>query len=225
MQLLTTGAAQNEAMLKGFNTISDIQLYWKICEDTYLRSSQRGEYKALIGPLTKLYSFIIEYQARVICHLSSAQLSRAWQKVAGWNDWNGKAGDIDDSSKRCSNNIPALQQTAVQKQRDRLLSVTQQYLQVAETQRDLASEHLQVTKQVLQFLEHMKGHQPFSVTKNNTLHMAPPRNKDMVNREDIFSQLTKKLPASAKHQSAALCGLGGSGYVSSRCHAIYIYIN
>ncbi|KAF7181194.1 hypothetical protein CNMCM7691_000323 [Aspergillus felis] len=40
--------------------------------------------------LAKLYSYIIDYQARVICHLSSAQLDRAWQNVT---DENGK--DID----------------------------------------------------------------------------------------------------------------------------------
>ena len=39
-----------------------------------------------------------------------------------------------------------------------------------------------------------------------------PRNEDVVIREDLFSQLEQKLPLSSEHQSAALWGLGGSGY-------------
>jgi ankyrin repeat domain-containing protein 50 len=95
-------------MLKGFNSISDIQVYWKLYEKAYLQSSHRGIYQDLIEPLSKLYSYVIEYQARAICHLSSAQLSRAWKNVTGWDDWDGKTTDIDDLSKRCSDCIPPL---------------------------------------------------------------------------------------------------------------------
>ncbi|KAJ5740823.1 hypothetical protein N7493_000695 [Penicillium malachiteum] len=87
LPLLTSGTAKNEAMLKGFNSIGDVQVYWEICERTYLQPSHRNEYQDLMKPLVKLYSHILEYQARVICHLSSVQLSRAWQNVAGWSDW------------------------------------------------------------------------------------------------------------------------------------------
>ena len=97
-------------MLKGFNSIGDLQMYWRICEETYFRSDHRKHYQDLIIPLAELYSHIIEYQARVICHLSRAQLSRAWQNVAGWNDWDGKAKDIDDQSKRCKGCISDLQE-------------------------------------------------------------------------------------------------------------------
>lgn len=65
-------------MLGGFNSIGNVQVYWEICEKTYLRSSNRQRYQDLIEPLAKLYSHAIEYQARVICHLSAAQHSRAW---------------------------------------------------------------------------------------------------------------------------------------------------
>ncbi|KAK3334654.1 hypothetical protein B0H65DRAFT_561698 [Neurospora tetraspora] len=79
----------------GFNLIGDLQIYWRICEETYLQSEHRQHYERLVEPLAKVYSYIIEYQARVICHLSIAQLSRAWQNVAGWNDWDNKAAEID----------------------------------------------------------------------------------------------------------------------------------
>ncbi|KAJ5691375.1 hypothetical protein N7488_012110 [Penicillium malachiteum] len=105
LPLLTSSTTKNEAMLKGFNSIGDIQVYWEICERTYLRPSHRHGYQELIEPLVKLYSHIEEYQARAICHLSSAQLSRAWQNVAGWSDWDGKVTLIDDLSKQCNSRI------------------------------------------------------------------------------------------------------------------------
>ncbi|KAI8630712.1 hypothetical protein F5Y19DRAFT_32450 [Xylariaceae sp. FL1651] len=101
LPLLTRGTTQNEAMLKGFNWISDLQIYWEICEQTYLKSENRKYYQHLAMPLAKLYSYVIEYQARVICHLSSAQLSRAWQNVAGSNDWIGMLDKIENQDKDC----------------------------------------------------------------------------------------------------------------------------
>ncbi|SPO07333.1 uncharacterized protein DNG_10027 [Cephalotrichum gorgonifer] len=92
------------AMLQGFNSIGDLQMYWQVCEEAYLKSDHRQHYQRLIDPLTKLYSYVIEYQARVICHLSRAQLSRAWQIVAGWNDWD-KAAEIKKLSDSCNSYI------------------------------------------------------------------------------------------------------------------------
>ena len=81
-------------MLNGFNSLCDVQMYWKIVEQNYLQSSRLQEYQDLIPLVAKLYSHIVEYQARVICRLSRAQLSRAWENVAGWNDWDGKIAEI-----------------------------------------------------------------------------------------------------------------------------------
>ena len=93
-------------MLKGFNSIGDVQLYWKICEDTYFRSSENKLiYQDLIEPLAAVYSQIIEYQARVICHLSKAQLSRAWQNLGQSDDWDGEVKGIEASSQKCSSLI------------------------------------------------------------------------------------------------------------------------
>ncbi|KAJ5433545.1 uncharacterized protein N7458_012701 [Penicillium daleae] len=126
LPLLTSGTTKNEAMLKDFNSIDDVQVYWRICEKTYLRSSHRHRYQDLIEPLAKLYSHIVEYQARVICHLSSAQLSRAWQNVAGWNDWDGKAAEIDYLSKKCGDCITPLEAEEIRKNRDSQLKEMQE---------------------------------------------------------------------------------------------------
>ena len=121
-----TGTESTEAILKGFNLISDIQVYWNICEEQYLRSEHREKYKVLIGPLANLYSHIIEFQARVICHLSRQQLSRAWQNVAGWNDWNGKSKEIGSLSQHCCRCIEPLDAKCFQDDRDSQLQKMQE---------------------------------------------------------------------------------------------------
>ncbi|KAB5518246.1 hypothetical protein GE09DRAFT_1294182 [Coniochaeta sp. 2T2.1] len=104
LPLVTSGTTQQEAMLRGFNAVGDVKIYWRICEETYLQSKYREHYERLIGPLAKLYSYVIEYQARVICHLSRSQLSRAWHNVARWNDWD-KANEVEKLSRQCSDCI------------------------------------------------------------------------------------------------------------------------
>ncbi|KAL7903031.1 hypothetical protein HDV64DRAFT_284841 [Trichoderma sp. TUCIM 5745] len=121
LPLLTSGNKQNEAMLKGFNSISDLQVYWRISEKTYLESSHGQSYQDLVEPLTKLYIHMIEYQARVICHLSSAQLSRAWQDITGENNWDRLANEVDELSKICSGYIPSLREQELRQHRDRQL--------------------------------------------------------------------------------------------------------
>lgn len=87
-------------MLKGFNLVCDVQHYWGIVEKKCLVPSRQRQYQDLIEPITKLYSDIIEYQARVICHLSRHQLARAWEKMAGWYDWDGKSAEIHRKSEQ-----------------------------------------------------------------------------------------------------------------------------
>ena len=107
---------QMDDMLEGFNSICDVQLYWRICESTYLKSANKKCYDELVEPLAKLYSQIIEYQARAICHLSKAQLSRAWEKVANSNDWNGMKNNIEMVSNKHKDIVPVLQQNEIRKQ-------------------------------------------------------------------------------------------------------------
>ena len=88
-------------MLKGLNSISHIQLYWKLYEDDYPRSENQQDYQRLNNPLVELYSHIVEYQASTVCHLSKAQISRAWETVAGSNDWDGRARKIEELNHNC----------------------------------------------------------------------------------------------------------------------------
>lgn len=97
-------------MVKGLASISDIQLYWKSCEDTFLASPSAAHYQNLILPLSNVYSLILEYQIRAVHHLSKTQFSRAWQKVGGWSDWSQKTTDIEKATEAGKAYIPPLQQ-------------------------------------------------------------------------------------------------------------------
>ena len=108
-------------MLQGFDSIDNVQIYWNICEKRYLQSEHEEEYRDLIKPLATLYSYIIEYQARAICHLSEAQISRAWKNMAGENDWDGMKSKIELSSENCSSYLPRLELGEIRSHRDRQL--------------------------------------------------------------------------------------------------------
>ena len=122
-------------MVKGFATVLDNQSFWKFCEDTYLRSSASQRYEELVEPLSKVYSFFLEYQIRAICHLSRKQLSRAWQNVGGWSDWGEKEKEIIKISDNCLNRyIPVLQQKEIRsngaaqnKTLDEMLNTVREY--------------------------------------------------------------------------------------------------
>lgn len=135
-------------MLKGFNSIGDVQVYWHISEETYLQSLHKQDYQDLVEPLAKLYSYVIEYQARVICHLSRAQLSRAWQDVTGWNDWVGLAGEVTDLSKGCSDCIPPLREQELRRNRDSQLQEMQESRTILDKIRHILKEGRKQTQRI-----------------------------------------------------------------------------
>ncbi|UKZ46399.1 hypothetical protein TrVGV298_000600 [Trichoderma virens] len=101
LPLVTSGTTQNEAMLKGFNSIGDLQMYWRICENTGSPSIYDSSPQPFIESLGKLYSFFIEYQARVICHLAKSQLSRAWSDITSPGEWDEKIQEIHQLNNKC----------------------------------------------------------------------------------------------------------------------------
>ncbi|KAJ5663393.1 hypothetical protein N7507_004124 [Penicillium longicatenatum] len=101
--LIQSGFTQNAEMLEGFNDIGERQMYWKLCEDTYLEPECRQYFDSLIEPLADLYSYIIEYQARIIYHLSSSQRSRTWQDLKRSHAWADMSRNIDELDSECRN--------------------------------------------------------------------------------------------------------------------------
>ncbi|KAI3293870.1 hypothetical protein DTO002I6_4816 [Penicillium roqueforti] len=121
LPLLTSSTTSNLAMLEGFDSIDHVQIYWDICEKTYLQSKDGEEYQALIQPLAKVYSFILEYQARAICHFSKAQVSRAWENMTGESNWGKIRLTIEQLSDNCRSYVSPLKLGEVRRHRDRQL--------------------------------------------------------------------------------------------------------
>ncbi|KAJ2989807.1 hypothetical protein NUW58_g3282 [Xylaria curta] len=115
LPLLTNGTAQHEALLSGFDSISRVQVYWKVYQDASPEEVCLNSNVVVWAGFVELYSHIFEYQARAICHLSGTQLSRGWQKVAGWNDWEGKSSHVDELSEHCKECINVTQAKATHK--------------------------------------------------------------------------------------------------------------
>ncbi|KAJ6154822.1 hypothetical protein N7485_013191 [Penicillium canescens] len=144
--LLTSGSTENEAMLKGFNSLSNVQLYWQICEKNYLKKKglekQNFEkkdlnYEQLLECLVKLYTLIIEYQALVICHLSKKQRSRAWDDMTKSIDWVAKITEISKLSDDYSKLIDRYEATEISDIRDSELEQLNYSRRILEDLRDL----------------------------------------------------------------------------------------
>ncbi|KAL7961974.1 hypothetical protein V8C34DRAFT_301690 [Trichoderma compactum] len=120
LPLLISGTKYNDSMLKGFSSINDMQFYWKSCEETYFKPSNMNMklYQDLKSPLVKLYSSIIKYQARVICHLSKAQLSRAWQSMAGSDVWSDAITTIKELHDKCLHLVDRAHKDIIQNKMD-----------------------------------------------------------------------------------------------------------
>lgn len=101
LPLLASASKQEKDMIEGFGIISDLQMYWKECEDLCLVPGQAESYSALVEPLSILYSHILEFQALAICHLSEHQFHRGWEKVTGAQDWAAKSKSIATRSEAC----------------------------------------------------------------------------------------------------------------------------
>lgn len=108
-------------MITGFASISDVQLYWASCEETFL--SFPNHYNDLEKPLSQLYALVIEYQASAICHLSQKQLSRAWEKATGAMDWKAKEAKIKATSEQCKSFIGLGQQKEIRDHNAKQLSL------------------------------------------------------------------------------------------------------
>ncbi|CEJ93244.1 hypothetical protein VHEMI08849 [[Torrubiella] hemipterigena] len=120
LPLIASSFKKHIAMMKGFITITDLQFYWKNCEDAYLNSPPH--YKKLIEPLSSLNSFMLEYQMWAICHLSKKQLTRGWEKISsqdsGQDSWKIKETELVEMSNRCKEHSIPLQRGEIQEQFD-----------------------------------------------------------------------------------------------------------
>ncbi|KAJ5756953.1 uncharacterized protein N7511_007135 [Penicillium nucicola] len=159
LPLLTSGSTETEAMLKGFNSLNNVQLYWQISEDNYLKKKDLEHdkleqkdvnYERLLEGLVKLYMLILEYQALVICHLSKRQWSRALNDMFKSTDWAAKIKDISEMSDTYSKLVDLHEAERISQIRDSELEELNHSRRILEDLRDLfesASKQTQVNKQ------------------------------------------------------------------------------
>ncbi|KAH3399146.1 hypothetical protein KXV40_005491 [Aspergillus fumigatus] len=120
LALLSSATTQNDAMLKGFNAI--------------------GEYRPLVEPLAKLYSYIVEYQARTICHLSSSQCSRAWKSITDSNSWSGTFEQINKQDKVCRDIIGPIEEKRTREITEKQLQQMQESQAILDDIREILKE-------------------------------------------------------------------------------------
>ncbi|KAJ5365438.1 hypothetical protein N7517_008324 [Penicillium concentricum] len=125
LPLIMSSATEKGNMANGLEGIGELQMFWQIFETEYLESDRRQHYENLIQPLAKLYSYVIEYQARVIFHLTSPQHSRVWQDVQGSNAWTGMVEKIDKSDESCRNLLQITTKSKIQENSDQQLQEIQ----------------------------------------------------------------------------------------------------
>ncbi|EHK18076.1 uncharacterized protein TRIVIDRAFT_159832, partial [Trichoderma virens Gv29-8] len=113
LSLLSDISVYNKEMLKGFNKLIDMQVFWKACEETHLTSSNSKPLYHLREPMAELYSFIIEYQARAICHVAKPPISRTFECVIGSDDWTEMMRPIQNLEQNCLHHITEWQKADI----------------------------------------------------------------------------------------------------------------
>ncbi|RSL79515.1 hypothetical protein CEP51_007287 [Fusarium floridanum] len=94
---------KHEKMIEGLTVINDIQLYWKLGQETYFQASKDSTNQQLVDALVEVYSNIFKYQISAILHLAKSQFKRALAALS--LDWTGQAEAIRNLSTRCNSKM------------------------------------------------------------------------------------------------------------------------
>ena len=94
--------------MDGLQTISELMRRCQVREELFPkeRMCPQGEtnqaYVELRSASVKLYSYIFEYEARSVCHLSLRSAQRALSGVFETNDWNRILENMDNADRNCA---------------------------------------------------------------------------------------------------------------------------
>ncbi|KAF6790005.1 hypothetical protein CSOJ01_14660, partial [Colletotrichum sojae] len=139
LPLMTVSTDLNDAMLEGLESINRIQVFWKMYEDSTSANTQ-PEANALLDLVVMLYSQIVEYHARVVCHLSNAQMRRAWDDVGGGNAWKSEAEKVEKIHQSCRECLDQAQGEEAQKSADGQLHEIQQSREILQNIYEILNE-------------------------------------------------------------------------------------
>ena len=89
-------------MVEDLNCVSDYLRLYRTKEQLYLCDGAKSIDTNLLHAVERFYSYIFEYQARLICHLSKGSLKRGLRGTLKLDDWKGMLKLIKDSDGACS---------------------------------------------------------------------------------------------------------------------------
>ncbi|KAF2107825.1 hypothetical protein BDV96DRAFT_505443, partial [Lophiotrema nucula] len=112
ISLIQDFMSQSENLLNGLDVIAKIQIYWRVCEQAFLKSDM-GEniYRELKLQLIDIYALILEYQFRAINHLSKRAVTRGKSGIFGCHEWEARKQSITALDTEAKNLVPVTQRT------------------------------------------------------------------------------------------------------------------
>ena len=102
-------------MIDGLRCVSEYLNLYRTMELSYLCNGADPTDPNFLNAVERLYSYIFEYQARLICHLSKRSLRRGLRGTLKLDDWEGILKIIEDSNNICSRYLTLFDQRNAQK--------------------------------------------------------------------------------------------------------------
>ncbi|KAL7942549.1 hypothetical protein V8C42DRAFT_359993 [Trichoderma barbatum] len=143
LTILSEHSINDEAMLKGLNTVSQIQIFWKNYLENFVEVSDSRLSRTLRGALAKLYSSIIEYEVHCICHISTPRLFQTTQSI----NWDEMINSIQDFEESCLSLIDEVHKAEVRQNVKLQLEEIRKSRVIQQRLLDTITDDLQDTKE------------------------------------------------------------------------------
>ncbi|KAM3540447.1 hypothetical protein ARSEF1564_006632 [Beauveria bassiana] len=96
LPLLSSALTKEAALVKGLAAVGHVQLYWKSCEDTYLKPSTASNFENILRQLPTVYSHILEYHFHAICYLAKDRKRRVLQSTVSTFDVTSSGATVQE---------------------------------------------------------------------------------------------------------------------------------
>lgn len=124
-QIVLNQTQQRQALAEGVKQISDLCCRYFVIESTYEeqktcspRINSTDLEQRFDLSIVKLYTSILNYQARIICQLSHSRISQNMLNIVKHNDWKELLGEITKADSGCQEFIKVLDSTTLKKSFD-----------------------------------------------------------------------------------------------------------
>ncbi|KAM3518190.1 hypothetical protein NHJ13051_008373 [Beauveria bassiana] len=157
--LLSSALTKEAALVKGLAAVGHVQLYWKSCEDTYLKPSTASNLENILRQLPTVYSHILEYHFHAICYLAKDRKRRVLQVTTGWTSWSDKADEVDKESDFCKNLLQPAHHTSLESVNEaklqRMDGLLKANLDIAKVMKENRAEDMEI--QICENLKRVAG--------------------------------------------------------------------